>query len=425
MRRGSAQVARRQRLLDHCARNQIAILEDDYDHEFHWSGSPVAPLAARDPHGVVIYLGTLSKALAPGLRLGWVVAPSSVITRLTDLRRVIDRQGDQVVEAAVASLIDDSELQRHIRRMHRIYGQRRAHLLSRIPVLLPELEPTSNPGGLAIWCRAPGIALDRWRDEARERDVGLQVAPDFCFDARWADAGIRLGFAAMDEAEAEVGLQRLVQGIPLNGASCRASRVAGPSGPEVHKIYPSPRGASQAAQALGWIHPDRVLRRPDARTLNLRWLPGRPAPMEPAAHEAAGCWLRELHARPWTDDDPLPLHDALNARRDAALRRAREQGLEAALPPIEPGGVRVFCHRDYRPANWLWGPAGLAVIDFEHSLPDHPVWDLIKLAIEIWPEHPALKTAFLDGYGPIDEPTLRAFVALFALQTRVRELRGS
>jgi len=83
---------RRLRLLDLAHRAQFAILEDDYDYEFHYEGRPVLPLASADAHGTVIYLGTLSKILAPGLRLGFVVAPKRLVQRLAADRFLVDRQ---------------------------------------------------------------------------------------------------------------------------------------------------------------------------------------------------------------------------------------------------------------------------------------------------------------------------------------------
>jgi GntR family transcriptional regulator/MocR family aminotransferase len=81
---------RRLQLLDLARRNRIAILEDDYDHEFHYQGRPILPLASADQAGVVIYVGTLSKILAPGLRLGFVVAPEPLLARVVQLRTLME-----------------------------------------------------------------------------------------------------------------------------------------------------------------------------------------------------------------------------------------------------------------------------------------------------------------------------------------------
>src|SRR5262249_10162438 len=120
---------RRIALLELARKHRIAILEDDYDHEFHYDGRPVLPLASADRHGSVVYLGTLSKIFAPGLRMGFVVARRKVIERLTAIRVLIDRQGDLAIERAMAELVEDGEIERHARRMRRIYEERRGTMI--------------------------------------------------------------------------------------------------------------------------------------------------------------------------------------------------------------------------------------------------------------------------------------------------------
>src|SRR5262245_51752243 len=105
--------ARRLRLLDLARRHRFVVIEDDFDHEFHYEGRPILPLASADASGSVVYVGSLSKTLAPGLRLGYVAAAPKVISHLTKYRTLLDTQGDHVLEAAVAELVEDGEIQLH------------------------------------------------------------------------------------------------------------------------------------------------------------------------------------------------------------------------------------------------------------------------------------------------------------------------
>jgi GntR family transcriptional regulator/MocR family aminotransferase len=194
--------SRRIELLEIARRRRIAILEDDYDHEFHYDGWPVLPLASNDASGVVVYIGTLSKILAPGLRIGFVVAPRPLVDRLARERFLIDRQGDFALELAVAELMEDDELGRHARKMRRLYRARRdtfAEALQReLRGLLTFEVPT---GGMALWAAIdPGIDVDRWAARAADRGVLFQPGSMFSLRPRRVHAA-RFGFASSTEAE--------------------------------------------------------------------------------------------------------------------------------------------------------------------------------------------------------------------------------
>lgn len=202
------EAGRRLRLLAWARRQRVAVLEDDYDHEYHYEGAPVRPLVATDEAGVVVSLGTLSKAFAPGLRLGWVVAPPPLIERLVALRLRIDRQGDRVVAHAVSELLADGTLVRHLRRTRRVYAARRRALLQALASELPELSPAIRPGGLALWCHAPGIDVDAWAEDAVSLGVWFETAARYARDGQprpW----VRLGFAGHDEGELREAVRRM------------------------------------------------------------------------------------------------------------------------------------------------------------------------------------------------------------------------
>lgn len=207
--------ARRLQLLDLARRKQFAIIEDDYDHEFHYEGRPVLPLASNDTFGNVIYIGTLSKILAPGLRLGFVVAPKTALHQMMVIRTFIDRQGDQVVERAVAELLEDGELARHARRMRKVYLERRDCMISALQKFMPNtFEYTIPAGGLALWTHVlDDINVEQWRDNALSEGVVLHTARRFSYDEK-VRPFFRLGFAPVDNQEIELAIRKMAKTLP-------------------------------------------------------------------------------------------------------------------------------------------------------------------------------------------------------------------
>jgi GntR family transcriptional regulator/MocR family aminotransferase len=160
--------------------------------------------------------------LAPGLRLGFVVAPPPLIERIAALRLYVDRQGDQVVECAVAELVEDGEVQRHARRMRRIYQARRDALAEALAARLGGVLTFERPaGGMALWVRAapdvdpkldPKFDIDRWSERALAQGVAFYTARRFALDER-ARPFARLGFAALDERELREAVRRMASAL--------------------------------------------------------------------------------------------------------------------------------------------------------------------------------------------------------------------
>lgn len=167
---------------------------------------------------MVIHIGTLSKAFAPGLRLGWVAGPVPVVERLVALRRSVDRQGNHVIERAVAELLDDGTIPRHIRRMRRTYAQRRAHLGALIADL--PLTPAPTSGGLALWCKT-GPDADQWARAAVQQGVFVRSGREFRLDGARSDH-LRLGFSGLDEAALTEAVQGLRRALPRSPTAQRA-----------------------------------------------------------------------------------------------------------------------------------------------------------------------------------------------------------
>jgi len=212
---------RRMHLLALARRHRFAVLEDDYDHEFHFESQPVLPLAAADTSGSVVYLGTLSKVLAPGVRVGFVAGPSALCARIAALRYFTDRQGDLGVERALAELLEDGTLARHVRSMRGVYRARRDALVEALGRRLPGVLQYEVPrGGLALWCGAAGVDVEAWQARAEAASVVVHTARRFALDGR-ARPSLRLGYAPLDAQELDDAVARLASCLP----STRKSRV--------------------------------------------------------------------------------------------------------------------------------------------------------------------------------------------------------
>jgi GntR family transcriptional regulator / MocR family aminotransferase len=205
---------RRLSLLALAKAHRAAIIEDDYDHEFHYDGRPVLPVASADDAGVVVYVGTLSKILAPGLRIGFVVAPAPLVDRLAAIRAFVDRQGDRAVERAVAELLEDGDVQRHARRARRIYAARRDALSEALRKHLGGVLAFAPPvGGMALWARVDGaVDVDAWAARALARGVAFYPGRRFAFDGRRRPF-VRLGFAALTEKELGEAVQKMAAAL--------------------------------------------------------------------------------------------------------------------------------------------------------------------------------------------------------------------
>ena len=195
---------RRIRLLQLAQTHGFCILEDDYDYDFHYDSSPILPLAAADTGRHVVYVGSLSKVFSPALRIGYVVAPAEVIETMSQFRRIIDRQGDNLLEAAVATLFREGDMRRHLRKAQKIYHGRRDLFCEQLKSTLGDRVEFSRPtGGLAVWARFdPAISLAALAGRCREK--GLWISDGLLYGAHLN--ATRLGFGSVNEKEIEQGM---------------------------------------------------------------------------------------------------------------------------------------------------------------------------------------------------------------------------
>jgi GntR family transcriptional regulator/MocR family aminotransferase len=200
---------RRLRLLELARQFGFAIIEDDYDHEFHFESQPLLPMAAYAPNHV-IYIGSLSKLMLPALRVGYIAAPCAVIEAIAHFVSLTDGMGNTVTEDAAAELIENGELRRHARKVRQVYLQRRDTFAATLDATFGDLADFETPdGGLAFWLRFRRPAdLDRIEERAPGLNIRFASSRSFMTRAS-APRGLRFGFASLTEFEARQALRAL------------------------------------------------------------------------------------------------------------------------------------------------------------------------------------------------------------------------
>lgn len=207
--------ARRLRVYELAVQYGVPILEDDYDHEFHYRCQPLAPLASADPAGLVVHVSTFSKVLYPSARLGFMALPASLASPARDFRRIVSRQNDAVLQEGVRRWMQDGGLERHLRRMRRVYEERRDALVGALEEARARghrLAWRVPDGGMALW-------LDTFQDSAalarRARARGIHVVPEARFQLTpTRGTHLRLGFASQSPEEIRAGVRSLLSLVP-------------------------------------------------------------------------------------------------------------------------------------------------------------------------------------------------------------------
>lgn len=202
----------RERLLGICERYRIPLVEDGFEEELKYFGKAVLPIKSMDHRGVVIYLGTFSKVLFPGLRIGWIAADRQCIDRLLPIQRAAILSGNHLDQAAVARFCRQGHYDRHIRRMHRVYRKRMQTALTAMERAMPKRNArwTRPSGGYILWVRLSGLAMEENDLVGHLRKEGVMVLPGSThFYGEAAGPCFRLSIAHLDEAAITEGIRRL------------------------------------------------------------------------------------------------------------------------------------------------------------------------------------------------------------------------
>ena len=203
-------LARRLELIEWSRQHNAVLIEDDYDSEYRYSGPPLPSLQGLATGVAVIYIGTFSKVMFPSLRIGYVIAPPDLAVRLRRAKWLADRHTPVPEQAALADFISEGHLERHIRRMRRVYGQRRGALVESLERYFGDrVHIRGDAAGMHL--------LVRFRD-ARAGEKAAAAKVQLISSAAYyltepPRAEFILGFSSISERSIREGIRRLAEVI--------------------------------------------------------------------------------------------------------------------------------------------------------------------------------------------------------------------
>lgn len=201
--------AARARLLEQAQEARVPVLEDDWLAELRADGEP-APLKAHDRHDQILYLGTFSKVLAPGLRLGWLLVPKALYQPLLALKKVSDLATNFPAQAVLHELLQSGFIDQHVRDLRGQFERRAALVDAAIDRHFPAgIRPRRPHAGMVCWIDLPAtIDVARLVDDARR--AGIEISPGAPFDPAGEPLpALRLSYSAADEAALTPAIARL------------------------------------------------------------------------------------------------------------------------------------------------------------------------------------------------------------------------
>lgn len=204
--------ARRGQLLQQVRTHDQVIIEDDYDAELNLDNHPMPALKASDSSGRVIYLGSLSKAFSPGLRMGYMVADAELIGELRALRRLMYRHPPLNNQRMLAEFLAQGHYDAHLRRFREEHARRRGTLRDALDEYLGSCQHLGSEGSSAFWLKAPeGVDTQQLAWAAAQRSILIESGAQFFFDATPPQNFMRLGFHAIDARHIRAGIDQLGQ----------------------------------------------------------------------------------------------------------------------------------------------------------------------------------------------------------------------
>jgi GntR family transcriptional regulator/MocR family aminotransferase len=207
-------LGRRMELLKWAAGAGAFVIEDDYDSEYRFTGRPIPALMSLDRHSSVIMVGSFSKLLFPGLRIGYIVAPPALADLVVAFRLQTDFRGVHLEQAVLADFIDGGHLSRHVRRMREIYSCRHAALLEAARKYLAGVLDADNVHCGLYTAAHLKNSMSSGDAERAASAVGVETLALDRYALSVPDPrGLLLGFASFREGEIREGMRRLARGF--------------------------------------------------------------------------------------------------------------------------------------------------------------------------------------------------------------------
>jgi 2-aminoadipate transaminase len=206
----SISAEKRERIAALAGKYQVPVIEDDPYSSTRFTGQPIPPIKAFDEAGFVFYIGSFSKALAPGMRLGWIVAPRELLPKITVVRESLDLETSTFIQRVVTEYLLAGKLEGHLERMRIANGERCEAVISSLQQELSELATWTQPeGGLFVWVSLPE-SIDTWElfDQAVERKVAFIPGGAFSVNGGHANT-MRLNFANLPSEKIREGITRV------------------------------------------------------------------------------------------------------------------------------------------------------------------------------------------------------------------------
>ena len=207
-------IEKRKRLLDIAVKNNIFVIEDNPYGELTFTGEKLPTIKSMDTEGAVLYCGSFSKILAPGLRLGFLIAAKNVTEKIVLGKQVSDVHTSLLPQLIALEYLKKYDLGEHIEKLRALYKKKCGVMLDAIEKYLPkEVKHTTPEGGLFVWCSMEGIDALKIKDECMKKKVLIVPGNSFAADQSKVSCGFRLNFSSTPDDIMVEGIKRLGEAL--------------------------------------------------------------------------------------------------------------------------------------------------------------------------------------------------------------------